>query len=87
MQGSLVALTLVLLLGTVLTGMILLRRTGTRALPFGNLDTTDCLLPPFALVSCYAVVAAAFNLPLVSIQQFFPSDVIAWSGSSCTWQA
>ena len=64
MQGYLAALTIVLLLGMVLTRVVLMSRTGTRALHFGNLDKTDFLIPPFALFYFYTIFAAAFNLPL-----------------------
>ena len=80
MQGYLAALTIVLLLGMVLTRVILMSRIGTRALHFGNLDKTDFLIPPFALFYFYTVFAAAFNLPLVSTQEFFQSEVMAWVG-------
>jgi protein-S-isoprenylcysteine O-methyltransferase Ste14 len=79
-QGYLAALTIVLLLGMVLTRVILMSRTGTRALHFGNLDKTDFLIPPFALFYFYTIFAAAFNLPLVSTQKFFQSEVLAWVG-------
>jgi protein-S-isoprenylcysteine O-methyltransferase Ste14 len=80
MQGYLAALTIVLLLGMVLIRVFWLRRTGTRAMHFGRLDKTDFLIPPFALFYFYTVFAAAFNLPLVSTQTFFQSEVIAWVG-------
>jgi protein-S-isoprenylcysteine O-methyltransferase Ste14 len=80
MQGYLAALTIVLLLGMVLTRVILMRRTGTRAMHFGRIDKTDFLIPPFALFYFYTVFAAAFNLPLVSTQRFFHSEVISWVG-------
>jgi protein-S-isoprenylcysteine O-methyltransferase Ste14 len=79
-QGYLAALTLVLLLGTVLTRVILMRRTGTRATHFGRIDKTDYLIPPFALFYFYTVFAAAFNLPTVSTHRFFQSEVISWVG-------
>jgi protein-S-isoprenylcysteine O-methyltransferase Ste14 len=80
MQGYLAALTIVLLLGAVLIRVILLRRTGTRAMHFGRIDKTDFLIPPFALFYFYTVFAAAFNLPSVSTQEFFYSEVISWVG-------
>jgi protein-S-isoprenylcysteine O-methyltransferase Ste14 len=76
----LAALTIVLLLGMVLTRLILMRRTGTRAVHFGNLDKTDFFIPPFALFYFYTIFAAALNLPLVSTQEFFQSEVLAWVG-------
>ena len=80
MQGYLAALTIVVLLGMVLTRVVLMRRTGTRAMHFGQIDKTDFLIPPFALFYFYTVFAAAFNVPLVSTQVFFQSEVIAWAG-------
>ena len=80
MQGYLAALTIVLLLGMVLTRVVLMSRTGTRALHFGNLDKTDFLIPPFALFYFYTIFAATFNLPLVSTQKFIQSEVLAWVG-------
>ena len=80
MQRYLAATTLVLLLGMVLTRVILMRRAGTRAMHFGRIDKTDFLIPPFALFYFYTVFAAAFNLPIVSSQEFFHSEVISWVG-------
>jgi protein-S-isoprenylcysteine O-methyltransferase Ste14 len=78
--GYLAALTIVLLLGIVLTRVIMMKSSGTRAVHFGNLDKTDFLIPPFALFYFYTVFAAAFDLPLVSTQEFFQSEVVAWVG-------
>lgn len=80
MQGYLAALTIVLFLGMVMTRVFLMRRSGTRAFYFGTTDKTDFLILPFALFYFYTVFAAAFNLPIVSTQEFFQSEVIAWIG-------
>src|SRR5215470_13518716 len=80
MQKYLAALTIVLLLGMVLIRVFVMRRTGTRAMHFGKIDKTDFLIPPFALFYFYTVFAASFDLPLVSIQEFFHSEVISWVG-------
>ncbi len=80
MQGYLAALTIVLLLGMVLTRVYLLRRTGTRAMHFGRIDKTDFLIPPFALFYFYTVFAAAFNLASLSTQTFFHSELLSWVG-------
>jgi protein-S-isoprenylcysteine O-methyltransferase Ste14 len=82
MQGYLAALTIVLLLGMVLTRVFLLKRTGTRAMHFGRIDKKDYLIPPFALFYFYTVFAGAFDLPGVSTQQFFHSEAISWIGVS-----
>src|SRR5262245_60248929 len=65
------ALTLVLMVGIVLTRVFLLRRQGIQAMKFGSIDKSDFLIPPFALLYFYVVLAAAFNWPAVSKQEFF----------------
>jgi protein-S-isoprenylcysteine O-methyltransferase Ste14 len=80
MQGYLAALMIMLLLGMVLTRVLLMRRTGTRAVHFGRIDKTDFLIPPFALFYFYTVFAAVFDLPIISAQRFFQSEVISWVG-------
>ncbi|MCV7078172.1 methyltransferase family protein [Mycobacterium szulgai] len=80
MPHYLAALTVVLLLGTVLGRVALLRRTGTRAMHFGSIDKSDFLIPPVALFYFYTVFAAAFGWPLVSSQRFFRSTSLAWLG-------
>lgn len=80
MQEYLAALTIALLLVMVLTRSYLLRRTGTRVIHFGRIDKTDFLIPPFALFYFYTVFAAAFNLPNISTQLFFQSEVLSWIG-------
>jgi protein-S-isoprenylcysteine O-methyltransferase Ste14 len=80
MQGYLAALSVVLLLATVLTRAYLMRRAGTRTIHLGRSDKTDFLILPFALFYFYTIFAAAFNLPLVSSQLFFRSGALAWLG-------
>ena len=72
--GYLAALAIVLLLGTVMTRVLLLRRAGTQAMHFGDLDKTDFLIPPVALFYFYTIFAAAFHWPLVSTRMFFRSN-------------
>ena len=74
------ALTIVLMLGMVLTRVLMLRRRGIEAMNFGKIDKTDFLIPPFALFYFYLVFAHTFDLPSVSSQQFFSSEVMAWVG-------
>ena len=80
MPGYIGALTLVLLIGMVLTRVMLLRRKGIEAMNFGKLDKSDFLIPPFALFYFYLVFANAFGWPTVSTQRFFDSENIAWVG-------
>src|SRR5215813_5753836 len=80
MQRLLASLTLVLVLGMVITRVLLMRRSGIRAMHFGNIDKKDFLIPPFALFYFYIVFAAAFGWPTVSRQQFFSSEALSWVG-------
>jgi protein-S-isoprenylcysteine O-methyltransferase Ste14 len=80
MPQYLAALTVLLLLGTVVSRVLLLRRTGTKAMHFGKLDKTDFLIPPVALFYFYTVFAAAFGWPLANRQRFVQSTVVAWFG-------
>jgi protein-S-isoprenylcysteine O-methyltransferase Ste14 len=73
-------LTIVLMLAMVLIRVRLLRRKGIEAFQFGKIDKKDFMIPPFALFYFYTVFANAFNLPLVSTQEFFQSQVISWIG-------
>jgi protein-S-isoprenylcysteine O-methyltransferase Ste14 len=80
MPGYFAVLTIVLMLGMVLTRVLLMKRKGVEAMNFGKTDKTDFFIPPFALFYFYLVVAAAFNFPTVSTQEFFHSGAISWAG-------
>jgi protein-S-isoprenylcysteine O-methyltransferase Ste14 len=74
-------LTIVLLLGFVLTRVLLLKRQGVKAMKFGGIDKKDFLILPFALFYFYLVFASAFALPAPSNQQFFDSAAVFWLGT------
>jgi protein-S-isoprenylcysteine O-methyltransferase Ste14 len=59
---------------------LLMKRKGIEAMNFGKIDKTDFLIPPFALFYFYLVFANTFNLPTVSTQEFFHSEIIPWIG-------
>jgi protein-S-isoprenylcysteine O-methyltransferase Ste14 len=80
MQRYFSALTLLLMLGMVLTRVLLLRKRGIAAMKFGQLDRTDFLIPPIALFYFYLILANTFSLPTVSRQLFFQSGAISWAG-------
>jgi len=80
MQSYFAVLTIVLMLGMVLTRVSMLRRRGIAAMHFGNIDKTDFLIPPFALFYFYLVFAHTFHWPTVSTQEFFHSEIISWIG-------
>src|ERR1035438_5659057 len=75
------ALTVILLIGMVLTRVLLMNRQGIKAVKFGNIDKKDFLIPPFALFYFYIIFAAAFNFPSVSRQEFFRSVAVSWIGA------
>jgi protein-S-isoprenylcysteine O-methyltransferase Ste14 len=76
----LAALAIVLLLGMVLTRVFLLKRQGIQAMKFGSTDKTDFLIPPFAFLYFYVLVAAAFGWPNLTTPPFFHSNAAAWAG-------
>ena len=73
-------LTIVLLVGMVLSRVFALRRQGIKAMKFGNIDKSDFLIPPFAFLYFYVLFAAAFHWPNVTTRQFFHSETISWTG-------
>jgi protein-S-isoprenylcysteine O-methyltransferase Ste14 len=79
------ALTIILLVGMVLTRAFLMKQQGIKALKFGNIDKKDFLIPPFALFYFYIVFAHAFRLPVVRRQEFFQWEFAPWIGVAfCT---
>ena len=80
MQRLLASLTIVLLLGMVITRVLLMKRSGIRAMHFGKIDKKDFLIPPFAFFYFYIVFAATFGWPTVSKQQFLSSEALSWVG-------
>jgi protein-S-isoprenylcysteine O-methyltransferase Ste14 len=80
MQKYFGALTIVLMIGMVLTRVLMMRSRGTKAMNFGEMDKRDFLIPPIALFYFYLVFAAAFNFPTVSSQEFFRSGMVSWVG-------
>jgi protein-S-isoprenylcysteine O-methyltransferase Ste14 len=80
MQEYLAALTIVLMLGMVLTRVLLMKRAGIRVVHFGQIDKKDFLIPPFAFFYFYVVFTSVLHLPPVIREVFFRSDGIAWAG-------
>lgn len=80
MPQILAAMSMVLLVGSVLTRVIILRHTGTHAMHFGRIDKSDFLIPPFALFYIYSIFAAAFDLPLATHPTWPLPAAFAWAG-------
>jgi protein-S-isoprenylcysteine O-methyltransferase Ste14 len=75
------SLTIVLMLGMVLTRALMMKKQGIAAMNFGKLDKTDFSILPFALFYFYIVFAATFNFPTISTDEFFHDEVISWVGA------
>lgn len=80
MARDLGALTLVLLIAMVLIRTRVLKRRGITAVYFGNIDKTDFLIPPFALLYLYAVFAGAFGWPFSDAGELFATHASHWAG-------
>jgi protein-S-isoprenylcysteine O-methyltransferase Ste14 len=80
MQGYLAAFAVIVLIGSVVTCTLILKRRGITAMNFAKTDKSDFLILPFALFYIYLIFATAFNLPIISRQQFFHSEIISWIG-------
>lgn len=79
MQNYLATLAFILF-GMVLARAIPMRKQGKSTRRFDNLDKTDFLIQPLALIYFYTVFTAAFNRPTVSKQDIFDSEINSWLG-------
>ena len=77
MPKTVAVLTVIFIIGIVVIRVRLLKRLGIEAFHFGKIDKKDFLIPPFVLFYFYTIFANAFDLPLVSTQEFFSSVVIS----------
>ncbi len=73
-------LTLLLMMGMVLTRVFIMKNKGVSAMHFGKIDKTDYIIPPFALFYFYLVFAAAFGWPAPSTRELIDSEAIRWIG-------
>jgi len=80
MPRYIASLVLLLLVGTVVVRVLLMRRSGMSAMHFGKVDKKDFLIPPLALLYFYTVFAAAFGWPALTRQEFFQPGVVSWFG-------
>jgi hypothetical protein len=80
MPGYFAALTIVLMLGMVAARVLLLKRQGTKAMKFGDVDKKDFLIPPFAIFYFYMVFASALRLPAISTEEIVHSEIMSWAG-------
>jgi protein-S-isoprenylcysteine O-methyltransferase Ste14 len=76
------AVAILLVLAIVLVRVRVLRSGGVAAMKFGSLDKTDFVIPPFALLYVYLIIANAFRWPDITQEEFFHSPWITWIGVS-----
>lgn len=79
MQGYFAIATIILLITLVLLRVSLMKKMGIKAMRFGEKDKKDFLIPPFALLFFYLIIANAFNLPKLGVE-LFNSEIIHWAG-------
>jgi protein-S-isoprenylcysteine O-methyltransferase Ste14 len=80
MQKYIAAATIILLITTVITRVLMLKKQGIQAMQFGAIDKKDFLIPPFAFFYFYLVFAHAFGWPSIREQEIFYSEAVAWVG-------
>ena len=81
MPEYIAVLTVILMLGMVVIRVRMMKRQGIEAFHFGKIDKKDFLIPPIAFFYFYTIFAHAFDLPLLSAQEFFTSVVVSWFGA------
>jgi protein-S-isoprenylcysteine O-methyltransferase Ste14 len=79
MQKYFAVLTLILLVSMVIIRVLMLKKKGIKAMHFGKTDKRDFLIPPFALIYFYLIIASAFNLPAIK-QVLFRNEIVSWAG-------
>ena len=79
MQRYFAAAALALLILLVIGRVLLLKSKGIAAFKFGAMDKKDFLIPPFALLYIYIVLAGAFGWPTLG-DEVFNSAASAWAG-------
>ena len=73
-------LTLLLMVGLVLTRVFVMKSKGVDAMHFGRINKTDYFIPPFAIFYFYLVFAAAFGWPAPRTRELFDSEAVRWIG-------
>ena len=79
MQGYFAIVTVILLVILVLSRVFMMDKMGIKAMKFGEMDKKDFLIPPFALLFFYLIVASALNLPKLGVE-LFSNEIIRWIG-------
>ncbi|WP_099469438.1 methyltransferase family protein [Konateibacter massiliensis] len=79
MTRYIAVVTLALLVILVLLRAFQLRKLGIKSIQFGEMDKKDFIIPPFALLLFYLVLASAFGLPAIGMELFY-HEWISWIG-------
>ncbi|WP_096527230.1 methyltransferase family protein [Candidatus Nitrosoglobus terrae] len=80
MQRYIGAATLVLLVTIVLGRVLVMARSGTKAMKFGKTDKSDFLILPFVVFYFYRIFATTFRWPTVGSYDASLLDRVAWMG-------
>ncbi len=79
MQGYFAVATVSLLIILVLSRIFMLKKMGIKAMRFGEMDKKDFLIPPFALLFFYQILAGVLNWPKLGFE-LFNSEILRWTG-------
>jgi protein-S-isoprenylcysteine O-methyltransferase Ste14 len=74
------ALAIALLVAVILIRVAIMRRAGIGAMKFGEIDKTDFLIPPFALLYIYLIFANAFQWRPRGPAPLFQMSWLSWLG-------
>jgi protein-S-isoprenylcysteine O-methyltransferase Ste14 len=80
MQKYFGALTILLLLGLVVTRVLMLKKRGIKAMHFARTDKSDFLILPFVLFYFYTVFAHALGFWAPGGPEFLHSAIVGWVG-------
>jgi protein-S-isoprenylcysteine O-methyltransferase Ste14 len=81
MSETIGVLALLLIVGSVLIRIRILRAQGANAMKFGQRDRRDYFIPPFALIYFYTIFGNLFGWPLLSCQMLFNSEYLSAFGA------
>jgi protein-S-isoprenylcysteine O-methyltransferase Ste14 len=80
MQKYFAVATFVLMIGMVIFRVVSLKKLGIDAFKFAKLDKKDLLIPPFAFLYFYLILAHTFEFPSISSYMIIKNEIIEWIG-------
>ncbi|HHU17291.1 MAG: methyltransferase family protein [Anaerovoracaceae bacterium] len=79
MQGYFAIVTIILLVTMVIFRIFILRYKGIEVFKFGEKDKKDFIIPPFALLYFYLILANTLDFPKLG-SNIFENEFISWVG-------